>query len=314
MDMKEQGILPGMESAIGGIETTAQARPPLGSLRFRRPDRSQMRLVPLSLDETIPAGHHVRVLWDVVERLDLSEFSAGLKVCEGEAGRPATDVRLLTALGLYAATQGVGSTRELERLCEYHDSYRWLCGGVRVNYHTLSDFRVDHEEALDGLMTEILAMLMEHKIVSVHRISQDGLRVRASAGKSSFRREERLQSRLEQARAQVTALKAQREAPAGTGRNIRQAAARERAAKERLDRVHKALEALEEEGQGSGAGQPPGQTQPAAGVHDRQRGACDEDVGWRLSSGVQRAGGYGYRLSGDRGGGRHHGRVGPDAE
>jgi len=114
--MEKQGILPGMESPIRGIETTAQARLALGSLRFRRPDRSQMHMVPLSLDETIPAGHHVRVLWDVVERLDLSEFSAGLKVCQGEAGRPATDVRLLTALWLYAATQGVGSARELERL------------------------------------------------------------------------------------------------------------------------------------------------------------------------------------------------------
>jgi transposase len=205
-----------------------------------------MRMVTLSLDETIPAGHHVRVLWDVVERLDLSGFSAGLKVCEGEAGRPATDVRLLTALWLYAATQGVGSAWELERRCEYHDAYRWLCGGVRVNYHTLSDFRVDHEEALDGLMTEILAMLMEHKIVSVHRISQDGLRVRASAGKSSFRREERLMSLLEQAQVQVAALKTQRETPARTDRNARQVAARERAARERLDRVHQALEALEE--------------------------------------------------------------------
>jgi hypothetical protein len=105
---------------------------------------------------------------------------------------------------------------------------------------------VDHEEALDGLMTEILAMLMEHQIVSVHRISQDGLRVRASAGKSSFRREGRLQSLLEQAQAQVAALKAQREAPAASQRNARQDAARERAARERLDRVQKALAALEE--------------------------------------------------------------------
>ena len=178
MDMKEQGILPGMESPSSGIETPRPTRPPVGSLRFRRPDRSQMRMVPVALDATIPPGHHVRVLWGVVERLDLSRFTTGLKVCEGEAGRPATDVRLLTALWLYAATQGVGSARELERLCKDHDAYRWLCGGVRVNYHTLSDFRVEHEEALDGLMTEVLAMLMEHKIVRVHRISQDGLRVR----------------------------------------------------------------------------------------------------------------------------------------
>ena len=87
-------------------------------------------MVPLSLDETIPPEHHVRVLWDVVERLDLSALPTGLKVCAGEAGRSATDVRLLVALWLYAATQGIGSARELERLCEHHAAYRWLCGGV----------------------------------------------------------------------------------------------------------------------------------------------------------------------------------------
>jgi len=172
-------------------------------------------MVPLSLEETIPPGHHVRVLWAVVERLDLSKFTEGLKVSEGQAGRSATDVRLLVALWLYAATQGVGSARELERLCEHHAAYRWLCGGVQVNYHTLSDFRVSHEEALDGLMTEVLAMLMERKLVSVHRISQDGMRVRASAGKGSFRRERRLNGLLDQAKGQVEALKAQRMRLAG---------------------------------------------------------------------------------------------------
>jgi len=205
-----------------------------------------MRMMPVSLDETIPPEHHVRVLWEVVERLDLSGFTEGLKVCEGEAGRSATDARLLVALWLYAATQGVGSARELDRLCQHPAAYRWLCGGVSVNYHTLSDFRVAHENAVDGLMTDVLAMLMERKLVSVRRISQDGLRVRASAGKGSFRREERLKSLLEQAQTQVAALKAQRDAPAGTDRNRPQVAARERAARERLARVQKALETLEQ--------------------------------------------------------------------
>jgi len=203
-------------------------------------------MVPLSLEETVPPEHHVRVLWDLVERLDLSGFTQGLKVSEGQAGRSATDVRLLVALWLYAATQGVGSARELDRLCKDHAAYRWLCGGVPVNYHTLSDFRVDHENAVDGLMTEVLAMLLERKLVSVHRISQDGMRVRASAGKGSFRRERRLKDLLEQAKGQVEALKAQREAPASVVRNTRQRATRERAARERSERVHRALGALEE--------------------------------------------------------------------
>lgn len=235
-----------MESQVSGMEQGSRDCVPAGPLRFRRPDRSQIRMMPLSLEETIPPGHHVRVLWEVVERLDLSKFTQGLKVSEGHAGRSATDVRLLVALWLYAATQGVGSARELERLCEDHAAYRWLCGGVGVNYHTLSDFRVDHEEALDGLMTEVLAMLMERKLVNVHRISQDGMRVRASAGKGSFRREQRLNELLEQAKGHVEALKTQREAPASVERNARQTAARERAARERLERVQRAIGALEQ--------------------------------------------------------------------
>ena len=76
--MKEQGILPGMESQSQWDETSPRETVSLrGPLRFRRPDRSQMRMVPLSLDETIPPGHHVRVLWAVVERLDLSGFTDG---------------------------------------------------------------------------------------------------------------------------------------------------------------------------------------------------------------------------------------------
>jgi hypothetical protein len=140
----------------------------------------------------------------------------------------------------------VGSARELARLCECHAAYQWLCGGVRVNYHTLSDFRVEHEEAMDALMTEVLALLMERKLVSVHRISQDGMRVRASAGQSSFRREERLKSLLEHAKTQVAVLKTQREVPARGDRNARQTAARERVARERLDRVNQAIAALEQ--------------------------------------------------------------------
>ena len=233
-----------MESQVG-----TEAAEPLvdpGLLRFRRPNRAQTCWLPTSLEDSVPAGHHVRVVWGVVERLDVAPFMAGIKVCRGQAGRSAIDVRLLVALWLYAATDGVGSAREVERLCEHHDAYRWLCGGVSVNYHTLSDFRVDHEKALDGLMTEVLAMLMQRKLVSVRRISQDGLRVRASAGRSSFRREGRLQELLAQAQERVEALKAQREAPAAAERTTAQAAARERAARQRQERVNQALAALEE--------------------------------------------------------------------
>ena len=231
--------------AASGNENAAAEPVRPEELRFRRPNRSQTRLVPCTLDETIPASHHVRVIWDLVERLDLSAFMAGLKVQRGRAGRSATDVRLLVSLWLWASTDGVGSAREIARLCQAHDAYRWLCGGVEVNYHALSDFRVEHEKALDGLLTSMLAMLTEQKLVTVRRISQDGLRVRASAGSSSFRRKARLEQRLAEAQKHMETLKSQREAPVSDRRTKKQAG-EERALGERVARVQAALGALAE--------------------------------------------------------------------
>src|SRR5207249_10564277 len=106
-----------------------------------------------------PADHRARALWMVVDRLDLSRFYAAIQARGSDPGRPAIDPKVLVALWLYATREGVGSARELARLCERHDAYRWLWGGVRVNHHTRSDVRVEHGAALDALLTQVLVVL-----------------------------------------------------------------------------------------------------------------------------------------------------------
>src|SRR5439155_22831596 len=130
-----------------------------------------------------------RLLWQAVERLDLRAFSADLKVVEGGPGRAAADPAVLLTLWLYATAQGVTSARALERLCVEHIAYIWICGGVTMNYHSLSDFRVEHAEALEALMTQVLGHLLAEGLVEFEHVAQDGIRVRASAGAASFRRE-----------------------------------------------------------------------------------------------------------------------------
>ncbi len=155
--------------------------------RLRRPDRAQMLMRPCSLDELLPDDHDARLVWNLVETWDLSRFLDTIRA-RGEApGRSATDPKLLIALWLYAATKGVAGGRELARLCETDDAYRWLCGTVSVNYHMLNDFRVKDEAALNGLMTGMLAVLIRGGLVTVSRIAQDGTR-RAAAGANSFKR------------------------------------------------------------------------------------------------------------------------------
>jgi len=168
-----------------------------------------MLLEPTCVDERLPAEHAARTIWRVVERLDLSGVYEGIVARGSDPGRAATDPKLLVALWLYAAVDGVGNGRQLDRLCREHDAYKWLCGGVSLNYHTLNDFRVSHEKALDALFTQVLTALTERSVVKVERISQDGKRVRASAGSSSFHREATLRRRLAEVRQYIEALKRQ---------------------------------------------------------------------------------------------------------
>lgn len=198
-------------------------------------------------DDLIDPEHAARMIWEVVCRLDLSRFYEPIKARAGEVGRDATDPRLLIALWLYAATEGVGSARELARLCTESKPYQWLCGGVSMNHHTLSDFRVGHGVALDELFTQVIASLVEKKLISVHRISQDGTRVRACAGSSSFRRKDRLRLLLEQARAHVAELKKLLDDPEqSAGLSAKKRAAQQRAARERQERIEQAIARLPE--------------------------------------------------------------------
>ena len=222
-----------------------QTRP--SDARLRLADRQQVVMAMQSPDDLVDADHPVRMIWQVVCRLDLGGFYAVIKAREGEAGRDTTDPRLLVALWLWAATDGVGSARELARLCRESRPYQWLCGGVSLNHHTLGDFRVDHGVALDELLTQVIASLVEKKLVSVHRISQDGTRVRACAGASSFRRRERLHLLLKQARAHVAELKGFLDDPAkSAGLAAKKKAAMERAARQRQERVEQAIAQLPE--------------------------------------------------------------------
>jgi transposase len=188
----------------------------------------------------LPQDHPARAIWDILERLDLTHFYGSIRAVLDGPGRPTTDPQVLLALWLLATTEGVGSARKLARLCEEHDAYRWLCGGVPVNYHMLADFRGAQQEALDELLTQIVGSLMAAGAVTLERVAQDGMRVRASAGAASFRRRDRLALCVDEARMQVRRLVQDQQSP-DPGVSRRQQAARERSVRERVARVEQAM-------------------------------------------------------------------------
>lgn len=223
----------------------AHRHDPNAPARVLTPNRLQMELHPSNLESLLPEGHRARLVWSYVEQQNLKGMYDAIKARQGSAGRSAIAPEILFALWLYATLDHVANARELARLTLAHDAYRWICGGVQVNYHTLSDFRVDHGTVLDELLTDNVATLMVVGVVKLKRAAQDGVRVRASAGAASFRREDKLNEHLIAAREHVQALKHQTETDPGE-HSRKQAAARTRAAREREERVRAALNCMPE--------------------------------------------------------------------
>jgi transposase len=212
--------------------------------RFIRADRLQTRWDLIDLEALLPSDHRARIVMSFVERLDLSALYDAIKSREGEAGRPPPDPSVLLALWLYATVEGVGSARQLDRLTKSDVAYRWLAGGVPLNYHGLADFRVMHVQVLDRLLSESVTALITEGVVSLREIVIDGTKVRANASRGSFKTDSKL-ARIEAAVEQrLAVLKAEIESdPEASSRRKR--AAQERAAREVKERAERARAALD---------------------------------------------------------------------
>jgi transposase len=223
----------------------AAAKRRLGAPRLLQPNRSQVELRASDLESLLGQDHRARLVWGYVERQDLSALYDAIKARGSVPGRSPIDPRILFALWLYATLDGVGSGREVDRLSREHDAYRWICGGVAVNYHALNDFRADNDKLMDELLTDNVAALAAVGAITLERVAQDGMRVRADAGAASFRRQSRLEEHLVQARELVRTLKTQAESDPGQASRQAQAA-QLRAARQREACIDAALERLPE--------------------------------------------------------------------
>jgi transposase len=234
----QDDLAPDLDVASTAKEPGAQPTP-----RLRYACRDQHEFRDVVLDRLLPPDHQVRLVWDYVCKLDLSCLLQRIRAVAGAPGRNATDPRILFCLWLYATVEGIGSARLLEQLCEERLPFMWICGGVHVNHHLLSDFRVADEAVLDQQLTHSVAVLRLEGLVDLTRVAQDGMRVRASAGAASFRRRGKLTAALQEAKDQVQRLKKElQENPGATHRQ--QQAAQERAGKERVERLEHALQEL----------------------------------------------------------------------
>jgi transposase len=243
-DDGNSGTMPGSDRLFDLGDPQPEPRPRAdGTPRLRYANRQQIEMRHCAVDSLIPDEHPVRIVWSFVEQLDLTDVYAKIKAVKGRAGAAATDPRILMALWLYASLRGIGSARELNRRCRDEIAFTWICGGVSLNYHTLSSFRTGHMEIMDRWLTDSIAVLLDQDLVSMERVAQDGMKVRASAGAASFRRRPRLEQFRDEAAAQIETLKKELEGDPAQGKR-RQQAARQRAAENRAERLRRALEQM----------------------------------------------------------------------
>ena len=200
------------------------------SPRYEPIDRQQVVLEPLDVEQLIAEDHAARNVWAILGKLDLSRFSGPVKSVEGHAGRNLWEPRLLIAIWIYAYSRGISSAREIERQCGHEPALRWLTGLKVVNHHTLSDFRVEHGEALQNLFVQVLAILQMEKLITLERVTVDGTKVRAAVNKKTFSRAHKIREHLKVARQHVEELQKQE---VEQEKRTRQVAARRRAARER---------------------------------------------------------------------------------
>jgi transposase len=213
--------------------------------KIKHSDRYQTKFIIGSIDDLVEPDHEVRELWAFLDELDFSPILAAIVTTKGQPGAPAFCPKVLVAIWLYGLAYGIYSSRKLSTLCAEWLPLRWICGDVVPSYHKLSDFRIDAGEVLDKWLVDGLAVLVSEGFLFFEgmEVAHDSTRVRASAGNGSYRRRATLEEALAEAELRVEALK-KPEALADCTK--RQAAARKRAARERLDRTTRALAKIKE--------------------------------------------------------------------
>lgn len=238
--MNLMSSLPGFDTLSQGAHQHPGVYEKEAKPRLKPINRKQLLLRPVDVENLVPRDHAVRAIWEITGRIDLTPYYQCIKAVQGKAGSTAFDPRLLICIWVYSYSKGIGSAREISKLIEYHPAYQWLTGMEPINYHTLSDFRVAGRDALHDLFVDVLGILFGEGLVTLEQVMQDGTKVKASAGSDSFRREEKIKFCLEAAEEQVKRVE---ESP-GEEMSPRIEKARERAARERKEKLAQALSEL----------------------------------------------------------------------
>jgi transposase len=149
-------------------------------------------LLPPTVDEYVGPSHRVRVIVEVVERLDLSGFRVGVS----DEGRPAYPPEILVSLLFYAFSIGIFSAREMERRCQTDCAFMFATAGLRPSHRSISRFRAANQDELSKLFAQIVGVCRRAGLGNTSRVAIDGTRQHANASLDAHVRKEQLEKEL----------------------------------------------------------------------------------------------------------------------
>jgi transposase len=151
------------------------------SKTFRPWDVDQVWLLPPSVRELVPADDPANIVRDLVRNeLDLRAIHDAYAE---ERGYPPYHPTMMTALLLYAYTQGVYSSRRIARACHHRVDFMAITAMQKPDFRTVSEFRKRHLEALGGLFQQVLRLCARAGLVQLGHVALDGTKVDANASR-----------------------------------------------------------------------------------------------------------------------------------
>src|SRR3972149_2554191 len=157
-------------------------------------NREKIYLLPPGMRDWIPEGNLPWLIPDAVNKMDLSEFYR--KYRPDGRGQAAFEPTMMVSLLLYAYSNGVRSSRTIEKLCERDISYRVISANTAPDHSTICRFRQENEEKVTGLFVEVLKLCAKAGLVKVGVVSLDGTKIKANASLSSNREYEHIKEEV----------------------------------------------------------------------------------------------------------------------
>jgi transposase len=209
---------------------------------FRRPERRQKLLLAADMMEWLPEDDIVHLIVEAVAMMDLSKFEASYK--RGRAGQAPFAPQVLLALLIYAYSQGVRSSRAIERLCGRDAGYRFIVGDNIPDHTVIARFRQRHSAEMKTVFLAVLRLCREAGLVRLGLVALDGTKVQGNASLEANRTAARIEAEIEKilAEAEATDAKEDSQAAAQQGAALPKSLARQA---DRLVRLRKCKEKLE---------------------------------------------------------------------